>query len=66
VNVVPRDPGWQVFPHTKITAENSDRHSRIVYYENLGAGAAPPWRGAAFKVFGDQLAYKSRFLLFAF
>jgi hypothetical protein len=32
----------------------------------LVAGAAPPRRGAALKVFGDQLAYKSRFLLFAF
>jgi hypothetical protein len=30
------------------------------------AGAGPPWRGAALKIFGDQLAYKSRFLLFAF
>jgi hypothetical protein len=33
---------------------------------DLIAGAAPPWRGAVLKVFGDQLAYKSRFLLFAF
>ena len=66
MNVVPRDAGWQVFPHTKIAAENSGHHSKIVRYENLVAGAAQPWPGAALKVFGDQLVYKSRFLLFAF
>jgi hypothetical protein len=39
VNVVPRDPRWQAFPHTKIAAENSGRHDRILSYEKLVAGA---------------------------
>jgi hypothetical protein len=66
VNVVPRDLGWQVFPPTKIAAETSGRTGNRSLLKNLVAGAAPPWRGAALKIFGDQLVYKSRFLLFAF
>jgi hypothetical protein len=34
MNVVPRDPRWQAFPHTKSAAENSGRHSRILATEN--------------------------------
>ena len=39
MNVVPGDPRWQAFPHTKIAAENSGHHSRILRYEKFGAAA---------------------------
>jgi hypothetical protein len=58
--------GGKSFLAHKIAAETGGRAGNRSLLKNLVAGAAPPWRGAALKIFGDQLTYKSRFLLFAF
>ena len=51
--------GGKSFLAHKIAAETSGRAGNRSLLKNLVAGAA-------LKIFGDQLAYKSRFLLFAF
>jgi hypothetical protein len=58
--------GGKCFLTQKLPLKTAAAKAESFATKNWLRGAAPPWRGAALKAFGDQLAYKSRFLLFVF
>jgi len=50
----------------KIAAENIGCTAEPFAIKKFGCGGGPATAGRGFKISGDQLTYKSHFLLFAF